>query len=81
MLDARMVATILSVICRTAISSSIVGFNVWQAELYPTSVRHRLFAYATGVASVVTLAAPYIGGGLVRMSNTLLHCYGGVFIV
>ncbi len=63
---ARIGATIFSVVCRAAMSSCVVGMNVWIAEMYPTSIRFRIYGYAVGIGSLFTLAGPFIGSGLVR---------------
>ncbi len=67
LVDLKMISTVFSILVRAAVSGVFIGLQLLTAELYPTSVRHRMFGYSQGIAGVFSVAGPYIGGGLVRV--------------
>ncbi len=65
LVDLKIVSTVFNILARAAISGSFVGLQLLAAELYPTSLRHRVYGYAQGCVDIFAVAEPYIGGGLV----------------
>lgn len=63
-----MISTVLYLMARAAVSGLHIGLVLLSAELYPTAIRNRVVGYSNGFSVVFSLAGPYIGGGLVRIT-------------
>ena len=46
--------------------------NVFNAELFPTPLRQIAGNYSTGIATLISLSGPYIGGSLVKKECLLV---------
>lgn len=60
--DLSLVVTILSLLCRAALSSVYGMFYIYSALLFPTEVRQIALGFTIAIGSAFGLAAPYIIG-------------------
>ena len=68
--DLAIGGTVLTVLSRAFTSCSFVSLYMYTAELFPTPLRQRAVGYTSGVSAVLTIAGPYMGGGLVGFCIT-----------
>ena len=65
--DTQMVATVVNIVVRAGTGTSMMVLFVMTPELFPTLVRQTVIGSALGAATILSLAAPYVGGDLVSM--------------
>ncbi|KAK2175936.1 hypothetical protein NP493_695g00002 [Ridgeia piscesae] len=71
-------ATMLAMVGKGFVTISYNAIYVFSAEIFPTEVRNAAMGMASGCARLSTMAAPFVGAPMTRISKPLPYIIFGV---